>query len=242
MTHNQIDYGRLQEEKRHNLASEGETFRHNVTTETETSRHNISVEQETSRHNVADETETRRHNIVNEIEVNRHNVVNESEVNRHNLATEYETSRYNTEVIRHNQASEALQASSIAVERSKVAVQERANEINAQHYSRVDRQNANRIASEITLNNARISNLTAQNRNLEASSAYTDTQRQAYTGDLFQGFTGRGVNNTSGLAYAQLQSTMAQANLSQTRADIAPYETVLNAGTNTLSSLVRLGS
>ena len=58
MTTNQINYWKLEEDKRHNKASEGETARHNVVTERQKDR-DIDI----SRASLA---ETARHNVVNE--------------------------------------------------------------------------------------------------------------------------------------------------------------------------------
>lgn len=56
MTGNQIKFGELQENIRHNQTTEVETNRHNVVTEGETNRHNVVTEKETNRHNVATES------------------------------------------------------------------------------------------------------------------------------------------------------------------------------------------
>lgn len=56
MTGNQIKYGELQENIRHNQTTEVETNRHNVVTEGETNRHNVVTENETNRHNVETES------------------------------------------------------------------------------------------------------------------------------------------------------------------------------------------
>lgn len=91
MTHNQIDYARLKEERRHNTAGELETNRSNVAREAETYRHNIRSENqqdlvinETGRHNLATETETNRHNLVTEAQTDQQ--IKESK--RHNVETE----------------------------------------------------------------------------------------------------------------------------------------------------------
>lgn len=98
MTHNQIDYWTLQEEKRHNVVGENENIRHNVVTENETKRHNVAGEnfnimnlQETARHNLVTENETTRHNLATEdigygnLELGYRNL---GEQTRHNMATE----------------------------------------------------------------------------------------------------------------------------------------------------------
>lgn len=116
LTGNQINYWRLQEDKRHNVTTETETNRHNVRTEDETERHNRTTEgidisklNETKRHNLATEgieggklSESIRHNKATEgiqwygaQEQSRHNMAGEqidigrlSEDTRHNIAGE----------------------------------------------------------------------------------------------------------------------------------------------------------
>lgn len=111
MTHNQIEYQKLQEDTRHNLA-----------VETETNRNNVAVLGETNRHNVITENETGRHNVVTEKETNRHNVVNEdqgyrtiAENIRHNLADEGIRSEYNQITGQHyvNQDAAAFERNAI---------------------------------------------------------------------------------------------------------------------------------
>lgn len=96
MTHNQIEYYKLQEDIRHNQAGEGETNRHNV----ETEKYNISTLNESIRHNRVGENETIRHNQAVERETNRTNVANEgikaatlNETIRNNKATLQESTR-----------------------------------------------------------------------------------------------------------------------------------------------------
>lgn len=92
MTQNAIAYVALEENRRHNLATENlgrdnfnETKRHNVVGEKETNRHNLATEhidlgklEETVRHNQVTESETQRHNVQTENETRRHNIRNES--------------------------------------------------------------------------------------------------------------------------------------------------------------------
>lgn len=125
MTHNQIEYWNLQENKRHNTVTEAETGRHNVVTESETQRHNV----ETEEFNISQLQETQRHNLSTEAETNRHNTATEtnelaklSETNRHNVATENLSMQdlniradQLVETKRHNQASERLQSQSNAI-------------------------------------------------------------------------------------------------------------------------------
>lgn len=100
MTQNQIAYWNMQEGRRHNVVTEGETRRHNVVTEGETGRHNRATENI----DISKLSETSRHNRVTEgqqAQVNR-------ETARHNLATEYTNQYSASEGARHNRASEGL--------------------------------------------------------------------------------------------------------------------------------------
>lgn len=118
MTRNQIEYQRLVETNRANLATEkqtalrdsrsyevasnqlGETKRHNEATEildsnklAETGRHNLATENEAYRSNVAREFETNRSNVAKETETYRSNLARESETHRSNVAQEAEARR-----------------------------------------------------------------------------------------------------------------------------------------------------
>jgi len=124
MTNNQIQYWKLSEETRHNIATEGETYRHDVVTEGETNRHNLVTEsisydslKENQRHNLAQEgisraninlgyaqlDESKRHNIAQEsvaystmVEQNRHNLAQESLTHETNQL-KYDASIYGTD-------------------------------------------------------------------------------------------------------------------------------------------------
>lgn len=125
MTRNQIEYWNVQESKRHNVTTEGETQRHNVATEYETGRHNRVSESidlgnlnESIRHNKTTETETNRHNLATENETYRHNVRTEGQTDMSlnlDAGRLAETSRANSirqqelaEQARHNMAQESL--------------------------------------------------------------------------------------------------------------------------------------
>jgi hypothetical protein len=120
MTQNQINYWRLQEEKRSHLATESETQRSNLAKEAENYRSNLAKETETHRSNVVNEgvafgnlnesvrshtaqedianrelSELMRHQLVTEAETNRSNIARELENYRHNSAVEAETRRAN---------------------------------------------------------------------------------------------------------------------------------------------------
>lgn len=151
MTLNQIRYNELLETRRSNLQQEfltaqrdfrsytlgqqqlGETARHNQ----EMERHNVRVLGETNRHNLAQEQlgyqtlgETARHNLSTEsissaqnalrgqelIETKRSNLARESEATRSNRAREAEQARSNLR-------NEELKATSLDLERERLALQ-----------------------------------------------------------------------------------------------------------------------
>lgn len=123
MTANQINYWRLQEDKRHNVTSENETGRHNQATEKETGRHNLAVEGETNRHNLQTEqvdigklNESVRHNYQTEA-LGRDQL---SETIRHNQTTENETKR-------HNVADETIRGQSLSIDAAQLLEQSRHN-------------------------------------------------------------------------------------------------------------------
>lgn len=125
MTKNQIEYAKLLETKRSNLANEDLT-RKRDTTAREVGLGNL---QEGQRHNKATETqasasldETVRSNKVRETEAARHNVAGEVEMYRHNVSGERLQSAAQAEQARHNRAGESLTASTIAeTQRSNIA-------------------------------------------------------------------------------------------------------------------------
>lgn len=133
MTHNQIDYWNLQEQKRSNVAQEIETQRSNLAREHETNRHNV----ETEKFNISQLAEQSRSNRVNEAlkaqaqnEQARHNVTSEmqeanklQEQQRHSAVSEYQNAidlniknDQLQESKRHNLATESI-------ERAKAAFQ-----------------------------------------------------------------------------------------------------------------------
>lgn len=139
MTHNQIEYWKLQETKRNNLATEQETRRHNVVGEGETNRSNIAKEvisagtlAENTRHNRASESETYRHNAAAENETTRSNRAREAETWRSNLAREIENFRSNKARERENYRSN----------REKERLTERGQSIEDSHYRRSDENEA----------------------------------------------------------------------------------------------------
>lgn len=141
MTSNQIAYWsmkaqnrQIDESKRHNLATEGETGRHNRATE----QVDISQLAEQSRHNVVSEKETNRHNVASENEINRHNLTTEKqgqqqidESRRHNIESERQNILGLQETSRHNKVSENISISDLAERgRHNLATESEANRHN----------------------------------------------------------------------------------------------------------------
>lgn len=100
MTDIQVKYWDLQESKRHNVATEGETYRHNVVSE----QQNAVALGETVRHNRATEAETQRHNQQQE----KLGFATLDETIRHNKRTEAYQMSSLAEAIRHNKANEGI--------------------------------------------------------------------------------------------------------------------------------------
>lgn len=126
LTHNQIEFWKLQEDKQHNRATEAENARHNLSTERQTDRSII----ETIRHNKAGESltaknlnETIRHNRIGEVETQRHNVAVETETNRTNLVNEGIKSANLTEYVRHNKKMEGLEDRNVTVLEKRLPAQ-----------------------------------------------------------------------------------------------------------------------
>lgn len=134
MTANLINYWRHTEDRRHNLASEQETYRHNTEVEAynraalaESSRHNLAVETEAHRSNVARELETHRSNVAYEQENHRHNLAVEGETKRHNMVTEAETERSNRANERLKGESNQIGWANVSLGRQQLAEAERHN-------------------------------------------------------------------------------------------------------------------
>lgn len=120
MTHNQIDYWKLQEEKRSNIANETENARHNKAYESEVSRHNIATEtlqlgslNETIRSNKAREGLTAAAN---------------AEIARHNVASENLQAGTLGESVRHNQQMEALSEGQLQLGQDTLSESQRHNQ------------------------------------------------------------------------------------------------------------------
>lgn len=139
MTKNQIDFARLQEDKRANRVKEEqgasslyETARSNQAREAETHRSNLVNESETQRSNLAREGETRRSNLANEnLQAYRNQIEQDKlgESRRHNLEGErYQTNKM---LIDSTQKEKDLKLSGRRqdLEESKFHEQERQNTI-----------------------------------------------------------------------------------------------------------------
>lgn len=120
MTANQINYAKLQEDIRHNIATEGEAYRHDVEDErirSETNAISYSNYEENVRHNVRTEAineehygrmdeETARSHLAQEAEINRSNLAREAETYRTNVANEELRGEELEEKVRHEKAVE----------------------------------------------------------------------------------------------------------------------------------------
>ena len=120
MTHNQIEYWKLQEEKRSNIANETENARHNKAYESEVSRHNVATEtlqlgslNETIRSNKAREGLTAAAN---------------AEIARHNVASENLQAGTLGESIRHNQQMEAMSQGQLQLGQDTLSESQRHNQ------------------------------------------------------------------------------------------------------------------
>lgn len=118
MTRNQIEYQRLLETKRANLAQEALTSARDAVnaevsrgTLAESKRHNVAYEAEVSRHNIATESETVRHNVAVENQAREELGIKQAtldETKRHNVAGEGLTAAQLEESKRHNIAQESI--------------------------------------------------------------------------------------------------------------------------------------
>lgn len=178
MTHNQIDYAKLQEDKRHNV--EVESNNRNVLAEN--TRHNKAVEQIQHEANIINQShyarmdaENARHNQSVEAETNRHNIAMEGIQNRQNqLAAQQLVIRQKelAETMSHNYAMEE-----IGWENAK------ANVINAEAHNRDSLVNffnsgtqSDAQESNASLNSAKVDDLKNQSGNRTANTAINGTK------------------------------------------------------------------
>lgn len=127
MTKNQLDYMRLQEEKRHNQIVEQETGRANRAQESLTSyRDTSNVRLKESELGIERDKlgETTRHNIMSERIDLGYKDATASENRRHNVAVENETARHNimTELVGQTSANAALTSAGAAALSSQAAM------------------------------------------------------------------------------------------------------------------------
>lgn len=136
MTEMQISYRNLQEQIRHNLATEGQA----AAQLQETQRHNVQQEEAAFQQNAINDSHYRRSDSINQshyerqdainashyanqdFENNRHNQWNERETQRHNEAMEQQAQMDWYEDKRHNQATESTIPSEIAYTEARTDV------------------------------------------------------------------------------------------------------------------------
>lgn len=202
MTGNQINYWNLQENKRHNVATEGETYRHNVVGETETERHNRATENfsmqdlaERSRHNVAEE-----HLKATDIQLTHsRGMQGLEETQRHNVQSEKATFTGLGESMRHNLETEMLgytqEAHNYEINTQKVGLD--AERLLNEQQSRIDKSVLNQ--AQIREYNARVEQIKAAIRQKdeelaikkigELNKAYATTMKTATdTADIVTDF------------------------------------------------------
>lgn len=120
MTRNQIEYWRLVENKRSNLANEAENKRANLARELETNRSNLAREAESHRANVAIEQITSLRDLRSYLT----NMLGIQETIRANKARESISTRQAVETERSNRERERQQLLSFNLDRSKLSVQQ----------------------------------------------------------------------------------------------------------------------
>lgn len=206
MTYNQIEYWKLQENKRANQANETETSTHNRNTEYETGRHNRATEQidlsklaETTRHNKVTEhqgyltiAETGRHNRATEGETTRSNLSNEA-IKRANLGLGYSQL---SETSRANRAQEYLKGVDLSINQGYLSEQVRHNmnnesisRFNADSQAALNQANAALAnvrstwegllnSSQISLNDARKQQINAEITKISQEIANLQSQKK----------------------------------------------------------------
>lgn len=163
MTYNQIQYAKLQEDRRSNVARETETNRSNLAQERETNRHNLVYEGETRRSNLAREGETHRSNLGNEgiaysnyLESVRSAKAREAENRRSNVARERETTRSNlaNEAIRQGTLAESTRHNTATENQARLELGESQRHNKATE--RTQRQQASAAATNAYTNKAKL--------------------------------------------------------------------------------------
>lgn len=116
ITSNQLAYNSLQEQQRHNIATEVEASRHNQVTENEVIRHNFVTE------GIQRDTlsEQKRHNAVTEV------------LTQHQIAANYEVGLANAAATRYAAQLNASAAKYAADTQRRIAVSNQANQLRIQ--------------------------------------------------------------------------------------------------------------
>lgn len=187
MTKNQIEYLKLRESQRANLAQEGLTrardqrsYEIGLGTLAESSRHNLATEEqarasldETSRHNLAGEGQAQR----SLDESVRHNQATEQEMRRHNIVGEQYNAKYLAETGRHNVAQEAIGRSQVGASFANIS-------LGYQQLGETQRSNQAREAENTRSNVARESENLRHNQAGEAIDMYRNRSESQYKRDV----------------------------------------------------------
>lgn len=229
MTKNQIEYLKLREQQRSNLANEALTEKRDTTTRElgfanlgETNRHNLATE----RHNTLVLGETQRHNYAQEA----HNAAVLDETSRHNLAMEAHNERIATEQERSNRANESIKLGGLSLEASKLFEQQRHSRVTEAEQERSNRARESETSRSNRVREAetRRSNIANEQENKRRNLA-SERQRQQELDYSYSNLAelGRYHSISVGLGYSQLaeQSRANQAReLENVRSNMANEE------------------
>lgn len=174
MTTNQIRYRELQEQRRHNVASE----QLGLQTLNESIRHNIATHTEARRSNIAKETETNRHNLASELEVYRANRAGE-ELSRNRLELDWSKHEFDANQALRNLNLQWYEAQTRAEQaytqrvhnQELVRLQDEQNEI-AKLNASINQQNADTREQELSISRSEAASKELQAR---ASKIQADT-------------------------------------------------------------------
>lgn len=186
MTKNQIEYLKLRESQRANLAQEGLTrardqrsYEIGLKTLAESSRHNLATEEqarasldETSRHNLAGEGQAQR----SLDESVRHNKATEQEMQRHNIVGEQYNAKYLAETGRHNVAQEAIGRSQVGASFANIT-------LGYQQLGETQRSNQAREQETNRSNVAKETEISRHNKAGEAIDMYRNRNESQYKRD-----------------------------------------------------------
>lgn len=177
VTNNQIRYFQLQEDTRHNIASETEQKRYNTESLYELNRSNVARERETERSNRARERETSRTNRANEgikRVANQIQYFREGEQQRHNMASEMlQAYGHQTDRMRVD-ASYAQMASNERVANISAAANRYATDVNAATQEKY-------LQEQTRSNLAREEELTRSNKAREQENTRSNRARESET-------------------------------------------------------------